>query len=102
MNEWTGPQQNGRQKGMSEASEINREGIAPEAEGMYEAGVAFSGAHGQHALQERRYSKRQLMGSRRWSARERDQLHALLKDGLLYTVTEVVQEIQTFKNRRVD
>ncbi|MHA7966612.1 hypothetical protein ACX93W_21095 [Paenibacillus sp. CAU 1782] len=102
MNEWTGPQQTGAQKGTSEASGISREGDVPEALGMLRAEEAISGADGQHAPRERRYPKRQLIGAKRWSARERDQLQALLQDGELYNFTEAEQAIQTFKNRRVD
>jgi|GEM_PF-6683987 hypothetical protein len=101
MKKWTTSQQDGRQKGSSKAHGIKHRGEASEVD--RKGGTeAIAEAHGQHAPQERRYSKRQLLASRRWSAREKNQLQALLQDGELYTVSEAELAVQTFKNRRVE
>ncbi len=99
---WTTPQQDGRQKGSSKAHGIKHGGEASEVDRRGGTEEEIAVAHGQHAPQEKRYSKRQLLASRRWSAREKNQLQALLQDSELYTVSETELAVQNFKNRRVE
>lgn len=51
---------------------------------------------------DQRYVKERLLRSSRWSARERNQLAALLRDGELYTVSQAQRAAHTFANRRVE